>query len=229
MAQILKDMSTNSAAQSLSFDEQMGLLIDTEWDFRQNHKSQLLNKKAGFTESNACIEGIDYRPDRNIEKPLIYKLSTCDFIKAHNDVLILGKTGVGKSYIAQALGNCACRNHISTRYVVFADLLDELSVAADAGRINTELDTWIKPLFLIVDDWFLTQPNNQDVERLLKLVEKRMHIGSTVYCSQLHPEEWHDRIEEKIIADAILDRIVNRSYLLSLEGESMRKDLVPAI
>ena len=223
MAQILRDMDTKVDMASLTFDERMGLLIDTEWEYRQNHKSRLLCKKAGFTDNNACVEGIDYRPERNIDKAMVYKLYTCDYIKARQDVLILGKTGVGKSYMAQALGNSACRNRITTRYISLSDLFDELAVAAEIGRLNAVLDSYIKPSLLILDDYFLTKPTNQDIERLLKLVEKRMHIGSTIYCSQLKPEEWHARIDEKIIADAILDRIVSRSHIIKLEGDSMRK------
>jgi DNA replication protein DnaC len=227
MAELLSDMQSNKEVSSLAFDEQMGLLIDTEWDYRQNHKSQLLNKKAGFNDNNACVEGIDYRPQRNIDKAMIYQLSTCDYIKARQDILILGKTGVGKSYMAQALGNSACRNRITTRYISLSDLFDELAVAAEVGKLSAALDSFIKPSLLILDDYFLTRPTNSDIDRLLKLVEKRMHIGSTIYCSQLKPEEWHERISEKIVADAIVDRITNRSHLIKLEGDSLRKERSP--
>jgi DNA replication protein DnaC len=229
MAQVLRDMDDNESIQLLPFDERIGLLIDTEWDFKQNNKSQTLTKKAGFIDSNACVEGIDYKPERNINKNTIFQLSTCDYIKARKDVLILGKTGVGKSYIAQALGNSACRNHITTRYIATSDLFDELAVATETGEFKSVLDSYIKPSLLILDDHFLTKPTNADNSRLCKLVEKRMHIGSTIYCSQLKPEEWHERIDEKIIADSILDRIVNRSYHINLEGDSMRKALRPEV
>jgi DNA replication protein DnaC len=227
MAQILKDMNENSDMAPLSFDEKMGLLIDTEWDYRQNHKCQLLNKRANFIDTNACIEGIDYRPERGIDKAQVYRLSTCDYVKARQDVLLLGKTGVGKSYMACALGNSACRNSFTTRYIALSDLFDELAVANEVGELGSVLDSYIKPSLLILDDYFLTRPKKEDIERLLKLVEKRMHIGSTIYCSQLSPDEWHARIDEKIIADAILDRIISRSHVIKLEGDSMRKQLAP--
>jgi DNA replication protein DnaC len=227
MAQILNDVDTNKGLASLSFDEKMGLIIDTEWDFRQNNKCQLLNKRANFIDTNACVEGIDYRPERGIDKAQVYRLSTCDYVKACQDVLLLGKTGVGKSYLACALGNSACRNSLSTRYIALTDLFDELAVADEVGELSSALDSFIKPSLLILDDYFLTRPKRVDIDRLLKLVEKRMHIGSTIYCSQLSPEEWHTRIDEKIIADAILDRIINRSHVIKLEGDSMRKGLAP--
>jgi DNA replication protein DnaC len=97
LAQILREMDENRDMATLSFNERIGLLIDTEWDFRQDHKSRLLSKKAGFIDSNACVEGIDYQPQRSIDKALIYQLSTCDYIKARQDVMILGKTGVGNN------------------------------------------------------------------------------------------------------------------------------------
>jgi DNA replication protein DnaC len=224
MAELLNDMQSNKEVSSLTFDEQVGLLVDTEWDYRQNHKSQLLSKKAGFNDPGACVEGIDYRPERNIDKAMIYRLSTCDYVKARQDVLILGKTGVGKSYIAQALGNSACRNRITTRYTSLSDLFDELAVGAEAGKLSAMLDSFIKPSLLILDDYFLIQPTGLDIERLLKLVEKRMHIGSTIYCSQLKPDEWHERISEKIVADALVDRITSRSHLIQLDGDSLRKE-----
>jgi DNA replication protein DnaC len=225
LAEVLHDMQGNEGMASLSFEERIGLLIDTEWDHRQNHKAQLLNKRAGFIDSDACIEGIDYRPQRNIDKAAIYQLATCDYIKARRDVVILGKTGVGKSYTACALGNCACRNRITTRYTTLVDLFDNLAVAAEAGDLNSAMDSYIKPSLLILDDCLLIRPSTEDIDRLHKLVDKRIHIGSTIYCSQLEPSEWHKRMDEQIVADAILDRIVPRSHILKLEGDSMRKVL----
>jgi DNA replication protein DnaC len=229
LAKILHDMEANESLASMSFSDRIGLLIDTEWDFRQNNKIEKLTLNAQFKDSKACVEGISYSPGRNIDKEMVFKLSTCDYIKARQDVLILGKTGVGKSYLAQALGNSACRNRISVRYVTLSDLFDDLAVGAVSGSLGETFDSFIKPSLLIIDDFLLVQPTMADIERLLKLVEKRMHIGSTIYCSQLEPAEWHERIEEKIIADAVLDRIINRSHIIRIEGDSMRKALKPEL
>jgi len=225
LAQILMDLSQNEAIRSLTFEEKVGLLIDTEWDYRQNNRVSRLIREAGLIDIAACIEGINYRDGRNINREQIYKLSTCDYIRAHQDILILGTTGTGKSYLSCALGNAACRNRITTRYISLVDMFDELALAAEVGALSKAIDSFIKPSLLILDDCFLTRPSTEDAERLLKLVEKRMHVGSTIYCSQLQPKDWHERISEKIVADAICDRIVHRCHVINLEGESMRKSL----
>ena len=227
LARILQDMEESHAVAELTFEERVGLLIDTEWEYRQNNKTRRLVDRAGFIDANASIEGIDYRPDRNIDRPLIFKLSTCDYIKARQDVLILGKAGVGKSYLAQALGHSACRNRIATRYIALDDLLDELAVAEATSQQGKAFDSFVKPSLLILDDFFLTKPSVAQAERILRLIEKRMHVGSTIYCSQLRPDEWHERIDEKIIADAIVDRVIYRSHVILLDGDSMRKTLKP--
>lgn len=228
LAQSVKDMCESTTYDDMTFEERFGILIDTEWDHRQNHKSQRLNKKAGFTEEGACIEAIDYLPERNIDKAQVFRLSTCGYIEARQDVVILGCCGVGKSFLAQALGNAACRKLHSTRYIALQDLFDDLSIAEASGTLNAVFDDYIKADLLILDDAFLMQPTVTDAARLLKLVEKRMHVGSTIYCAQLQPEEWHQRIEEKIVADALLDHIVNRAHIIKLTGESMRKGLAPS-
>ena len=223
LALTLRQMCDNPAYDDLTFEERIGMLIDTEWDFRQSHKTTLLGKRAGFTNPTACIEAIDYRPERGLDKKKILSLATCGYIAARHDVLVLGKTGVGKSFIAQALGNAACRDHHATTYTRMASLLDDLAVAASTGTTRQALDSYVKPALLIIDDYMLTQPTRAQVAILLELTEKRLHTGSTIYCSQLTPQQWHERIEEKIVADAILDRIVNRSHLIQIQGDSMRR------
>jgi DNA replication protein DnaC len=223
MATTLGDMFEDPATDDMSFADGMAMLIDHEWDFRHNHRCALLYAKAGFLDAEACIEAIDYSPERGIDKQKILRLATCDYIKARQDVLMLGKTGVGKSFVAQALGNAACRHHEATRYIRMSNLFEDLALAGAIGSLGKAMDSWIKPSLVIIDDCFLTRPTTTDVNRFMELVEKRMHIGSTIYCSQLDPSEWHERIEEKIVADAILDRIVSRSHIIEVKGDSMRK------
>ena len=223
MATMLSDILEDPKAADMSFADGIALLVDHEWDFRQNHKTEILTGKAGFIEEGACIESIDYAPERGLDRNQMLRLASCDYIKAHQGVLLLGKTGVGKSFLAQALGNAACRHHKSTAYARMSEMFDDLAVAHSAGSFAKSMDAYIKPSLLVVDDCFLTQPRTVDISRFLELVEKRMHSGSTIFCSQLEPDEWHERIEEKIVADAILDRIVNRSHVIKIKGDSMRK------
>ena len=228
LALVLRQTTGNPAYDDLSFADRIGIVIDAEWDYRQSHKTTLLNKRAGFTDPAACVEAIDYRPERGLDRHKILQLATCAFIDARHDIIVLGKTGVGKSFIAQALGNSACRNHHHTLYTRMSQMLDDLAIATAAGTARQVFDNYVKPALLIIDDYMLTQPSRQAVALLLDLTEKRLHTGSTIYCSQLTPDQWHERIEEKIVADAILDRVVNRSHIIDIHGESMRRHTRPA-
>jgi len=223
LAGLVAAQADNPAYDDLGFPDRIGMLIDAEYEYRQSHKTILLSKRAGFPDTNACVEAIDYLPERGLDKAKILSLATCGFIDAHHDIIVLGSTGVGKSFIAQALGNAACRSHHATAYVRMTNLLDDIAVATSAGTGRAGLDEYTKPALLIIDDWMLTQPNRAGVDALLELVEKRLHTGSTIYCSQLPPDQWHNRIEEKIIADAICDRIVNRSHVITISGDTMRR------
>ncbi|MCL1879983.1 MAG: ATP-binding protein [Actinomycetia bacterium] len=173
------------------------------------------------------MEGIDCRPERDINKALVFQLSTCGHIKARQDVLTLGKRGVGKSHLAQALGNPACRGRIATRHVALDELFGNLAVAAGGGTLSAVLGPCIRPSLLMLDDYLLARPSIQGSERPLRLVEERMHIGSATYCSRLQPDGWRVRIDGGITADAVPGRVVNRSQLIELEGEAMRKGVGP--
>jgi len=227
LALVLRQTTDDPAYDDLSFEDRIGLAIDAEWEYRQRHKTALLTKRAGFTDPMACVEAIDYTPERGLDKAKILSLATCGFIDSSHDIVILGKTGVGKSFIAQALGNSACRHHHHTLYTRTSTMLDDLAVATATGTRRTMFDNYVKPTLLILDDYMLTQPSREGVAWLLDLTEKRLHTGSTIYCSQLTPEQWHERIEEKIIADAILDRVINRSHVIEIHGDSMRRHARP--
>jgi len=223
LAQTLADMDRNPAYDSLPFHDRIGILIDTEWEYRHTHKTTLLVKRAGFTDQAACVEALDYEPGRGLDRTTILSLTAGGYIDARHDIVILGAAGVGKSFLAQALGVSACRTHHTVRYTRMTTMLDDLAVAATTSTSHQALDEWVKPKVLILDDYMLTQPTRQGVNHLLDLAEKRLHTGSTIYCSQLAPEQWHQRIEETIIADALLDRIVNRARIINITGDSMRR------
>jgi DNA replication protein DnaC len=223
LAQTLADMDRDPAYDSVPFPDRIGMLIDAEWEYRRTHKTTLLVKRAGFTDPSACVEAIDYRPERGLDRTTILSLATGGYIDARHDIVILGSTGAGKSFLAQALGVSACRGHHSVRYTRMTTMLDDIAIARATGASHQALDEWVKPEVLILDDYMLTQPTREGVNHLLDLTEKRLHTGSTIYCSQLAPDQWHQRVEEAIIADAILDRIVNRARLIHITGDSMRR------
>jgi len=223
LAGVAADMAANPDYDSLPFADLLGMLIDAEWEYRQSHKTQLLANKAAFTDPNARLEAIDWLPERGLDRKRLLALATCGYIDSGHDILILGKTGVGKSFLAQALGDAACRKHRKTRYTPMAAMLEDLSAATRAGQGRQAADEWAKPDLLIIDDFMLSPPAREGVHHLLDIAEKRSFSGSTIYCSQLPPEQWHQRIEEKIVADALLDRIVNRAIVVQIGGDSMRK------
>ncbi|MDR1428369.1 MAG: ATP-binding protein [Bifidobacteriaceae bacterium] len=228
LAVVARDMAQNPAHDSLPFADQLGILIDAEWEYRQSHKTELLRKKAALSDPAAKIEAIDWLPERGLDKKRVLSLATCGYIDAGHDVVILGKTGVGKSFLAQALGDAACRKHRHTRYIRMPALLDDLAIAFRAGRGRETLDEQAKPDLLIIDDFMLCPPGRDGAQLLLEIAEKRLFSGSTIYCSQIPPDQWHQRVEEKIVADALLDRIVNRGVIIQIGGDSMRKRTRPA-
>ena len=200
---------TNS---ELSFEERVGLMVDAEWTSRKNNRLTRLIRKAGFSMPEACVEDIEYHPDRELDKNLIMRLSDCNFIDEHHNVIILGATGSGKSYIANAFGVTAARNFHTVRYVRLPDLLGELAIARAEGVYGKVMKQLKQVKLLILDEWLLYQLKDTEARDLMEIAEARYKKASTIFCSQHDVGDWHQKIGESTIADAILDRIVHDSY-----------------
>lgn len=224
MAEAYRSQMQNPAFNELSFEDRFGLLVDSEWDRRRtNHLNRLL-KNAGLYFSNACTEDIEYHPDRKLDKGQITQLSTCNYIAEKRNVIILGATGAGKTYLGCALGVAACRNHYTVKYIRLPDLLNELAVARGEGCYTKVIKQYKKVSLLILDEWLLVPLNTSEARDLLEIVEARHNLASTIFCSQFSPAGWHDKIGEDTLADAILDRIIYNSYKIFIDGkDSMRK------
>ena len=181
-------------------------------------------RKADFNQEHACIEDIEYHSDRKLNENLILRLSTCAYIHENHNIIIMGASGNGKTYMACAFGNAACRNFYTVRYIRLPDLLNELAVARAEGIFKKVVTQYKKVKLLILDEWMLVSLTETEVRDLLEIIEARHHKGSTIFCSQFDPQGWHQKIGQDTLADAILDRIVHDSYTILIDGnDSMRK------
>lgn len=224
MAKALKDQLSDPSMNSLSFEDRVGLMVDQEWSSRKNNHLKRLIKNASFSDSEACIENIEYHTDRNLDKSQIARLSTCSYITEHHNVMLLGATGCGKTYLACALGMAATRNFLAVKYIRLPELLVELAIARNNGTFRKVIQQYKKPVLLIIDEWLLYPLKESESRDILEIAEARYKKASTIYCSQFDVPGWREKIGDPIMADAICDRIVHDSYPIIIDcKESMRK------
>lgn len=220
MATAFNRQLTDKAASELSFEERVGLMVDAEWTSRRNNRLIRLIRNAGFSVPETCVEDIEYHPDRELDKNLIIRLSTCNFVEEHHNVIILGATGSGKSYLANAFGITAARKFHTVRYVRLPDLLGELAIARAEGTYRKVMKQLKQIKLLILDEWLLYQLKESEARDLLEIAEARYKKASTIFCSQHDIGDWHHKIGESTIAEAILDRIVHDSYRIVIASDS---------
>lgn len=224
MAESFRSQLGDSAYHELDFEERFGLIVDGEYMRRKSNHIGLLVKRAELHFPNAAIEDIEYHPDRKLEKTQMIRLSSCNYIVEKHNLIILGASGSGKTYLCCAFGIAACRNLYTVKYVRLPDLLNEIAVARGEGIYQKVLKQYKKVRLLILDEWLLIPLKEYEARDLLEIIESRHEAGSTIFCSQFTPPGWHAKIGEATLADAILDRIVHNSYQIVIEGkESMRK------
>lgn len=208
----------------LSFDERLGMLIDAEWLARENKRLGRLLKEAKLRIGNACVEDIDYPPRRELEKSTIRQLATCRWIAEHQNIVITGATGTGKTYLACALAQQACRKGYRAIYRRASRLNDELTLAHADGTYSIVLSRFARADVLVIDDWGLATPKDQERRDLLEIAEDRYGDRSTILTSQVPPAKWHDHIGDPTVADAVCDRLLHNAHRLVLKGPSRRKE-----
>lgn len=225
MAHAFDEQLALPAAASLVFEERFGMLVDREITHRAGKRLTRLLKDAKLKDTRACLEDIDYRSGRGLDKHLFAALGTGDWLRSAHNILICGATGCGKTWLACALGNHAARQGFSVLYVRASRLIEELRIAHGDGSFTRRLGQLARIDLMLIDDFGQTALEASDRSDLLELIDDRVNTRSTLITSQLPIERWHEYLNDPTLADAILDRIVHHSHKLKLKGESRRKEL----
>lgn len=223
MATAFAEQQANATSMSLSFDERFAMLVDREHAWRENRRVSRLLREAKLKSSQACMEDVRYGDGRKLDKSLIAQLGSCQWIHAHQNLILTGATGCGKTWLACALGHAACRQGLSVAYVRTPRLFEELRIAHGDGSFSKRLSALAKTDLLILDDWGLAPLDQSGRNDLLEVLDDRIGVRSTVITSQLPVEHWHAYLNDPTLADAILDRVLHSAHKLQLAGESLRK------
>jgi DNA replication protein DnaC len=226
MARAFQEQLERADYQALTFEERLGLLIDREAQDRDNRRLQR-NLKAAKLRVNACVEDLDFRRPRGLDRALILSLAEARWVDAHQQVLIVGATGVGKTYLACALAQAAVRRGHTALYQRATRLLSDLTVARVDGRLPRWLAALARVDVLVIDDLALQPLPAEQAADLLEIIEDRAQTRSTMVTSQLPVEHWHEALGEPTVADAILDRLLHNAHRIELTGESLRRPETP--
>lgn len=222
MMKSLQEQLQNTEIRGLSFEERFSMLVESQWIWKENGALNNRFKRAKF-KINACPEDIDYHTPRGLQKNMLSPLFLSNWIEKHQNCIITGPTGVGKTYIACAIGQKACRNGFKVRYYFQPKLFREIEMAVAEGTLDHYLNELSKTDLLIVDDWGLENLKESQVKDFLEILDDRNESCSTLMTSQFPIKNWHDAMGNPTFADAILDRLIHNCNKIEIDGESMRK------
>ncbi len=226
MVHALADQATTAAAGELAFDDRLAMLVQREIDWRDGKRLTRLLKAAKLKLTSACLEDIDWRASRGLDRNLVTSLAGGDWLRHGHNVLITGATGVGKTWLACALAQQAARSGFTVLYVRAPRLLEELRVAHGDGSFGRRLAQLARIDLLAIDDFAIAPVTAPERNDLLELLDDRVGTRATLITSQLPVTSWHEWLNDPTLADAILDRIVHTAHKIALKGESMRKKLI---
>ena len=222
MVKAFNDQLSQPDIDKLSFEERFGLIVDRQWTWKEDFRMQRYLKQAKL-KLNACVEDIDYKTPRGIDQSVMMRLISCDWIRNHQNIIITGPTGAGKTFLACALANKACREGYRTFYIRSPKLYYELAVSRGDGSYGKMIDKLARTQILVLDDLGLAPMTDSERRDLLEVIEDRHGSASTIITSQLPIENWHEHIGDPTIADAILDRLIHNAHKINMKGGSMRK------
>ena len=223
MARSLEDQMASAEYQALSFDDRLGLMVDTEQQDRENRRLFRYLKSAKLRD-NASVEDINFHHPRGLDRSLVLSLADARWVDAHQSVLIVGATGIGKTFVACALAQAAIRRGHTALYLRFPRMIDELSIARIDGRLPRVLAAWARVEILVVDDLGMQPLTNQQAADLLEVIEDRHQRRSTIVTSQLPVKQWHESLGDATVADAILDRLFHNAHRIELRGGKSLRD-----
>lgn len=225
MGDKLREMVEDDSYDRYTFEECMEMLIEAEASARRDRKVAKLVREARFKLPSACVEDVVYLRERKLSRDRVARLSACEWVEACEVVVIISKTGCGKSFLGQVLGNAACRRLFTVRYARLADMMDDLNRCRSAGdgSYYEHMDLYKTVQLLIVDDFLTTPVSTRNAVGLFEIMEAREGRAATLIASQLEPNEWYLRIEGELMADSILNRIATGSRYIDLDGPNMRE------
>lgn len=222
MADAFKEQQQQPHCNDLSFEERFSLIVDRHWSWKENRKLDRLLKSAKL-KLNACVEDIDYKVPRGIDKSVILRLSDGEWIKHTQNIIITGPTGAGKTYLACAMANKVCRNGYSAMYTRAPRLFQEIAIARGDGSYPRFMNKMANVKVLVIDDFCISPMTSAQRQDLLEVLEDRQDLSSLIIATQIPIKNWFEMIGDPTIADAVLDRLVHNAHKVELKGESMRK------
>lgn len=228
-SELERQISDTESFRELSFEDRLALLVDAEWNRRQKNKYQRCLHNARLSIPNATVEGIEYYEDRKLSRKDFTLLSTCKYIEDEHHIIFKGASGNGKTYLACALGEAACRKHLSVRYIRMPELLDELCYAKANNEFKKVVKACQKVYLLILDEWLIRCLTPEESYNLFEIIEARTKHGSTIFCTQFETEGWYKRVNpdpenDSPISEAIMDRIVHNAYQILVDGNTSMRE-----
>ena len=228
-SELERQISDAESFRELSFEDRLALLVDAEWNRRQKNKYQRCLHNARLSIPNATVEGIEYYEDRKLSRKDFTLLSTCKYIEDEHHIIFKGASGNGKTYLACALGEAACRKHLSVRYIRMPELLDELCYAKANNEFKKVVKACQKVDLLILDEWLIRCLTPEESYNLFEIIEARTKHGSTIFCTQFETEGWYRRVNpdpenDSPISEAIMDRIVHNAYQILVDGNTSMRE-----